>query len=196
MNMKMLAIGLIGGAATMVAVVPAALAATGAEGGTAGGGATTTVSGEQAPRLRMAPQGTGSAPAMHGRMAMRGGPGGHLNIIEAAASELGMTADELKAELKAGKTILDVATEKGVDASTLTANVTEAAKADVAEKLASGDITQEQADHMLAEVDEHIADILSGERPAGGRGMKGGCDKDGDGTPDGSTDDEPASTEA
>ncbi|MGD9935461.1 MAG: hypothetical protein AB7T37_17325 [Dehalococcoidia bacterium] len=196
MNMKMLAVGLIGGAATMVAVVPAALAATSTDTTTTSGTTTTAVSGQQAPRLRMAPQGTGSVPAGHGRMAMRGGPGGHLNIIEAAAAELGMTPEELKTELEAGKSILDVAAENGVDAATLTANVTAAAKADVATKLAAGEITQEQADHALAEIDEHIADVLSGARPEGGRGMKGDCDRDGDGAPDGTNDDEAASTEA
>ena len=203
MNMKMLAVGLIGGAATMVAVVPAALAVTSTD--TATGVATTTAaSGQQATRLRTAPLGADSVPAMNGRLALRGSQGGRLNIIETAAGELGMTAEELKAELETGKSILDVAAEKGVDAATLTASVTAAARADVATKLAAGEITQEQADAKLADIDEHIADILSGIRADGGRGMKGDCNKDGGVTPDatpdtapnGTTDEEAAATEA
>ncbi len=175
MNMKMLAVGLIGGAATMVAVVPAALAATNGSGTDAG--TRTAPGGQQTSRMMNAPAGSGTLLALNGRMAMRDGIGGPINIIEAAASALGMTADELKAELQTGKSILDVASEKGVDAATLTADVTAAAKADVASKLAAGEITQEQADAATAEVDEHIADALAGVRPEGGHGgmdMRGG----------------------
>ncbi len=198
--MKMLAAGLIGGAATMVAIVPAALAANDSGSGSATGTGSAATTEQHAPRMRMAQEGAAGPMSMrgHGRMAMRGGPGGHLNIVEAAAAELGMTADELKAELEAGKTILDVAAEKGVDATTLTANVTAAAKAEVEAKLAAGEITQEQADHILGELDQKVADALAGTKPMGKHGAKGDCDKDGaapsDGTDD--TQDEPASTEA
>lgn len=200
MNMKMLAVGLIGGAATMVAIVPAALAANDGNGSPASSAATE----QHAPRMRMAQDGASGTMPMPGpgRMGMRG-PGGHLNIMEAAAAALGMTGDELKAELDAGKTILDVASAKGVDAATLTSKVTAALKAEIESKLAAGEITQEQADHMLGELDQHVADALSGTRPAGGPGghgpKGGGCDGDGDGAPSDSSDstqDQPASTRA
>jgi len=62
---------------------------------------------------------------------MFGGRGGAS--LDAAATALGITADELKTELQAGKTIADVATEKGVDVQKVidaivaaeTANITE-----------------------------------------------------------------------
>jgi hypothetical protein len=71
-------------------------------------------------------------PGMGGGM---GGPGmgGRGAHLDAAATALGITADELKTELEAGKTIADVATEKGIDVQTVidaivaaeTANITE-----------------------------------------------------------------------
>ena len=45
--------------------------------------------------------------------------GRHADLIEAAADVLGMTADELRTELESGKTIADVAGEKGVDLQTV-----------------------------------------------------------------------------
>ena len=61
------------------------------------------------------------------------GFGGRGAGLDAAATALGITTDELKTELQAGKTIADVATEKGVDVQTVidaivaaeTANITE-----------------------------------------------------------------------
>jgi hypothetical protein len=49
------------------------------------------------------------------------GPRGHrhADLIEAAADALDMTADELRAELEAGKTIADVAGERNVDLQTV-----------------------------------------------------------------------------
>jgi len=64
-----------------------------------------------------------------------GGPGmgGRGAGLDAAATALGITTDELKTELQDGKTIADVATEKGVDVQKVidaivaaeTANITE-----------------------------------------------------------------------
>ena len=45
--------------------------------------------------------------------------GRHADLIEAAAGALGITADELRTELEAGKTVADVAGEKGVDLQTV-----------------------------------------------------------------------------
>ncbi len=56
----------------------------------------------------------GFGPGMGGR----GGFGGGL-ALETAATAIGITADELKTELEAGKSIADVATEKSVDVQTV-----------------------------------------------------------------------------
>jgi hypothetical protein len=84
-----------------------------------------------------------------GRMMGRGlmgGPGGCVGDQGTLAEQLGMTTDELAAELKAGKTIDEIAEEKGVD---LQAARLEAMKKELAQRVADGEITQEQADWML-----------------------------------------------
>ncbi len=74
-----------------------------------------------------------------------GGRGFGGGGIDAAATALGITTDELKTELVAGKTISDVATEKGVDVQTVIDAI-------VAEQTAS--ITQ------------RVTDMVNGVRPA------------------------------
>jgi hypothetical protein len=77
----------------------------------------------------------------------RGGP--HL---EAAADALGMTEDELRAELEAGKTIADVAGERGVDVDTVIDAIVAAVTEDVR---------------------EHVTDLVNGEAPRRGPGRGG-----------------------
>ncbi len=71
-------------------------------------------------------------PGMGGR---HGGPG-----LDAAATALGMTNDELRTELQAGKTIADVATAKGVD-------------------------VQKVIDALVAEAKTRITDMVNGVKP-------------------------------
>ncbi len=73
-----------------------------------------------------------------------GGPGGG-QMLETAATALGITADELKTELEAGKTVAEVATANGVDVQTVI-------DALVAERTA--DITQ------------RVTDFVNGVKPA------------------------------
>jgi hypothetical protein len=49
--------------------------------------------------------------------------GRHADLLEAAATALGITADELRAELEAGKTIADVAEERDVDLDSVIAAI-------------------------------------------------------------------------
>jgi hypothetical protein len=82
-----------------------------------------------------------------GRGPMGGGHGGRGfgGGLDAAATALGVTTDALKTDLEAGKTIADVATEKGVDVQTVIDAI-------VAEQTA--DITQ------------RVTDMVNGVRPA------------------------------
>lgn len=84
------------------------------------------------------------------------GLGGQVGL-EAAAEALGMTADELSAELWAGRTLADVAEEKGVDLVELQATVQAAVQAEmqanmremIDQAVQNGTITQENADWLL-----------------------------------------------
>jgi len=90
-----------------------------------------------------------------GRMGHPGGRGGGWmggfkgcppGDQEWLAEQLGMTVDELQAELEAGKTIAELAEEKGVD---LDAARIEAMKERIQQAVEDGKMTQEQADWML-----------------------------------------------
>ena len=71
-----------------------------------------------------------------------GGPGmGHRGHgfggggLDAAATALSMTSDELKTELEAGKTIADVATAKGVDVQTVIEAIVAEQTADITQRV-------------------------------------------------------------
>ena len=105
----------------------------------------------------------------------RGFHRGH-RVLTVVAEQLGLTRDELKAELVAGKTISEVAVEQGV----ATDAVVDAVVAIRAEKLyqavEDGRITQEQADEHLARIESKITERLDQTWPFGeGRhkGMRG-----------------------
>ena len=109
------------------------------------------------------------------------------SLVTVAAGQLGMTPTELTAELQAGKTIAQVAGEKGVALD----SIVEAAVAGRAEQLAglvaNGQLAQEQADAMLATMRANVTARLSEAGTAGGPGQGTGpdyADQDGDGVCD------------
>jgi len=73
--------------------------------------------------------------------------------LEAAAEVLGMTADELKTQLWGGKTLADLAEEKGIDLADVQAAVQAAQEAamrdQITQAVEDGTITQEHADWLL-----------------------------------------------
>lgn len=83
------------------------------------------------------------------------------SLIAITAETLGLTPQELVAELQAGKTIADVAEEQGVALETLV----DAFLAPRAEALQAaveaGRLTQEQADALLAQIREHVRTRLT-----------------------------------
>lgn len=97
---------------------------------------------------------------------------------QALLDVLGMTDDELRAALSDGQTLGDVADAQGVPVDA----VVDVLAAPMAERLdeavASGDLTQAEADEKLAEIAErittHIEDGAGFGRGFGGRGGRGG----------------------
>jgi hypothetical protein len=101
------------------------------------------------------------------------GMGGQVGL-EAIAEALGMTADELSLQLWGGKTIADLAEEKGVDLQVLQDAVTaaqEAATRDAIEQaVTDGTLSREQADWLLQGLDNGYW----GGHGFGGFGGRGG----------------------
>lgn len=68
------------------------------------------------------------------------------------AKALGVSPQELKQALAGGKTIKDVAASKGMDENTFRNNLATAVKADLDPRVASGKMTQQREDAILAKI--------------------------------------------
>lgn len=99
----------------------------------------------------------------------RGGEGfgGGFDTI---AEVLGLTVDELKAEIEAGKTIAAIAAEQGVDVQDIIDAQVAAMQEKLDEQLAAGTITQEQYDTKLTKATEHATNHVNGVLPERGEG--------------------------
>ena len=88
----------------------------------------------------------------------KAGLGAARNGVTAAADALGLTPKELKAELKAGKSLKDVAAAQNVPYETFTAAVVAAVKTDLDAAVKAGTIKQERADKILERLTTSLAD--------------------------------------
>lgn len=97
---------------------------------------------------------------MHDQMSQNGGmgamhlwmhqPGGvHDTVWNSLAEKLGLTADELTSQVNDGKTLAQIAEEKGVEVKDLAAIMETGMQAGLEQAVKDGKLTQEQADLML-----------------------------------------------
>jgi hypothetical protein len=88
-------------------------------------------------------------------------------IVESAATALNISTGELRAELKAGKSIADVAAEQGVALDDVKQQILDDASAKLATAVSNGRITQERADEMLGNLSARLDDLLNKSRTPG-----------------------------
>ena len=99
----------------------------------------------------------------------RGGFGHHGPAsLAAAATYLGLTEAELHTELESGKTLAQIAKDKGKSVDGLKTALTGDTKAKLDAAVKAGKITQAQADDMLKRMTDHLDDLVNG---TGGPGM-------------------------
>ena len=105
-----------------------------------------------------------------GRHHRGGGLGGHL---DAATAYLGMTEAALRTSLQSGKTLADVAKERGKTVDGLVAALVADETKELDAAVAAGRLTKAQRDSIVAGLKERITARVNGERPAGtfGRGF-------------------------
>lgn len=121
----------------------------------------------------------------------RGGPRGPFGSgpgFEAAAKALGISTDDLMSALRDGKSIADVAKEKGVDVQKVIDALVTEAKAKLDQAVEDGKLTQDRADEMATHLTERITAMVNGEHPRGPGGPGGpgfGPHDDADGGPGG-----------
>ncbi|MBI5088356.1 MAG: hypothetical protein HZB15_05700 [Actinobacteria bacterium] len=95
----------------------------------------------------------------------RHGHGGMHIGLDAAATALGLTADELRTELEGGSSITDVAAAKGIDVQTVIDAMVAEATQRIDDRVAAGDLTQEEADAKIADLTERVTDAVDNIRP-------------------------------
>jgi hypothetical protein len=106
-----------------------------------------------------------------GRGGRHGGPG-----LAEAATALGVSEADLRAELQNGATIAKVAQAKGVDVQKVIDAMVAGFKAHLAQEVTSGEHTQAEADQKLADATQRITDMVNNGAPQGGPGGPGGRD--------------------
>jgi len=79
-----------------------------------------------------------------------------LHLVQAAASSLHLSVDELKTKLKSGESLKDIAKDQNVDYATVTAAIESAAKTDLDKLVKAGTITQERENTMLDRLDQAL----------------------------------------
>ena len=116
----------------------------------------------------------GGMGAMHEWMHQSGGM--HDTVWAALADQLGMTTEELTAQVESGKTLAQIAEEKGVAVKDLANTMESAMKAGLEQAVNDGALTQEQADLMLQHMDgqfEWMITNMGAGMMGSGSGMMG-----------------------
>lgn len=113
-------------------------------------------------------------PGLHGG---HGGPRHHMrfgplhSLLDSAKDLLGLEDGDIRDAYADGKSLADLAEENGVSIDDLKSGLLEAAKTKLDEKVADGDITQEQADDIYERLNDNIDDIINHTPPAGRGGV-------------------------
>jgi hypothetical protein len=100
---------------------------------------------------------------------------GPAKSLASVAGVLKLTEVELKAQLDSGKSLAAVAATQNVSVQSVIDVIVAEKQAHMAEEVASGEMTQAQADAKLAEVTTKVTEMVNSVRPAGmGEGKHGG----------------------
>jgi hypothetical protein len=109
--------------------------------------------------------------------AMAGWGAGEGLASDAVLKQLGMTAEQLLAERRAGTSLAQIAQARGVGKDALIATILDAHKASLDAAVNAGRLAQAQADAMQAMMQARVAfmvdQTVTGPGAAGGRGMMG-----------------------
>jgi hypothetical protein len=117
------------------------------------------------------------------------GPGGRDGFrgavqagLDTVADALGLSEDDLRAELRDGKSIADIAKDKGVSVDSLVTKLVDAAGKKIDQAVTDGKLTQDQATKLKDGLQDAVTAMVNGTRPEGrgpggfgGRGFRGGA---------------------
>ena len=97
----------------------------------------------------------------------RGGPPGHFGDLSTAASYLGLTAAELDTQLEGGKSLAQVAKDRGKSVDGLIQALVDQATKRLDADVASGRLTKAQEQQILSGLKQRITDFVNGLRERG-----------------------------
>jgi polyhydroxyalkanoate synthesis regulator phasin len=102
-------------------------------------------------------------PESHGFGMHRAGP---ISFgIESIADTLGITTDELRAELDAGSSLSEIIAAHGSTVDAVVDALMADTEAELTQAVENGDLSQEQADRMLENLPEHLTRMIEGGFP-------------------------------
>jgi hypothetical protein len=87
--------------------------------------------------------------------------------FDVAATYLGLSEDELQAQLESGKSLADIAKAEDKSVDGLVDAILADEKKRLNEEVAEGDLTRAQADQLLSRLEEGVRALVNGERPPG-----------------------------
>ncbi len=123
---------------------------------------------DQAARIKERIQ-SGELPLFFGGHGPGPGFGHHFGGLDAAASYLGLSVDDLRTELDSGKTLAQVAQAHGKSVDGLVDALVADVKEHIDAAVAAGRLTQAKADEVLANIRDRVTARVNGERPEGFR---------------------------
>lgn len=94
------------------------------------------------------------------------GKGFRFGKLDAAASALGMTVEELRTALQGGQSLAAVARAKGIDVAKVVDALVAQMKTHLDQHVAAGKHTQAEADQILSDARARIQAFVNGEAPA------------------------------
>jgi hypothetical protein len=91
------------------------------------------------------------------------------DVLSTAATALGVTPAELRTAIRSGKSIAEVAKDKGVDVQKVIDALVSARSTRIDEAVTAGKLTQEQGTARKAELKSRVTAFVNGTRRHGGR---------------------------
>jgi lipoate-protein ligase A len=103
-----------------------------------------------------------------------GRPDGHRPKLDAAAQALNLSVDDLRSQLRDGKTLAQVAQDQNVDVQRVIDAMVADATARIDQKVQEGELTAEEANERKANLEERVTRLVNeGPRERGERGDRG-----------------------
>lgn len=94
-----------------------------------------------------------------------GGAGFGFRVVSKVAEFLGLSAEEMRAALQEYDTLAEIAAANGSSGEALVAHLVSALEEHLAEAVENGRMTQERADEILANAEEHLTEVVNAPIP-------------------------------